>query len=314
MESIKKAFKKMLKELKNFDKNLNYVATKSNQLGLILFWDILWCKLRYGVTSNEYRIFEFYRLDYCKRNTFMSKRRYDFLNDKLVNKKIINTLTNKETFNKKFKDYLKREVEDINNLSFKQTEDAILESKYVIGRSKEASFISSYREYDLKDYRSPAFLAEAMKENKDYLIEPKFKQHKELNKINPLVFVNIVSVYNRGPEIVSSTIKFRDGKELISGYVDLESKCIVGNFKDENGQNYKDNFNGFEIPKLSSVIEIVKLLSEELKEIRQVEWTFIIGSKQIYLLDGNVWDDYVFSQIPEFLKNDEGLMTYYKKF
>ncbi len=313
MDSIKKAFKKMLKELKVFNNNLNYCANKSNNLGLILFWDILWCKLRYGVTSNEYRIFEFYRIDGCKRNTFMSKRRYDFLKDKLVNEKITSTINNKEKFNKKFKDYLKREVSNINDLSFKQTEDIILESKYVIGRSKEASFLTSYKEYNLTDYRSPAFLEEDMKDNKDYLMEKKFNQYKELNKISNLVFVNIVSVYNRGPEIVSSTIKFRDGKEIISGYVDLESKCIVGNFKDENGQNYKENFNGFEIPKLGSCIEITKLLCEELSEIRQVEWTFIIGSKQIYLVDANIWDDYVFSQIPEFLKNGEGLMTYYKR-
>ena len=314
MKSIKNAFKKMIKDLKIFDRNLNYVASKSNQLGLVLFWDILWCKFRYGVTSNEYRIFEFYRLSGSKRNTFMSLRRYDFINSKLVNKKLLNVLNNKEKFNERFKSYLKREVGNINDFSFKQTEDAILETKYVIGRSKEESFISSFTEYNLKDYRSPAFLADAMKENKDYLIEHKFKQHKTLDKINPLVFVNVVSVYNREPDIVSSTIKFKDDKHLISGYVDLDTKCIVGNFKDENGQNYKENFNGFEIPKLKSVIEIAKLLCEELKEIKQVEWTFIIGSRQIYLIDGNVWDDYVFSQMPEFLKDDEGLMTYYKKF
>lgn len=314
MDSIKNELKKMWKNLKVFNKNLNYCASKSNELGLVLFWDIIWSKIRFGVTSNEYRIFEFYNIDYCKRNTFMSKRRYYFLNDKLVNKDLTSTINNKEKFNLRFKDYLKREVGNINSMSFKQIEDTILENKYVIGRSKEASFISSYKEYDLKDYRSPAFLAEDMKENKDYLIERKFQQYKELNKISPLVFVNIVSVYNKGPEIVSSTIKFRDGKEIISGYVDLDNKCIVGNFKDENGQNYKENRSGFEIPKLSSCIEITKLLCEELSELRQVEWTFIIGSKQIYLVDANIWEDYVFSQIPEFLKNNEGLMTYYKKF
>ena len=314
METIKKAFRKLWKDLKVFNKNLNYISSKSNELGFVLFWDMLWCKFRYGITSNEYRIFEFYKIDGCKRNTFMSKRRYDFLNDKLVNKKITSVITNKEKFNERFKNYLKRDVCDINDLSFKQTEDIILESKKVIGRSKEASFVSSFREYDVKDYRSPAFLAEDMKNNKDYIMEYKFNQHKTLNKISSLVLVNIVSVYNRGPEIVSSTIKFKDGKEIISGYVDLDSKCIVGNFKDENGHNYKENFDGFEIPKLSSCIEITKLLSEELKEIRQVEWTFVIGSKQIYLVDANIWDDYVFSQIPEFLKNNEGLMTYYKKF
>lgn len=312
MDSIKKAYKKIVKDLKVFDKNFNYVCTKSNTLGFILFWDILWCKLRYGVTSNEYRIFEFYNLDSNSRNTFMSKRRYEHIKNKLVNKNITNTINNKEKFNTKFSDYLKREICNINKMSFKQIEDFILENKIVIGRSLSTSFISSYKEYDLKDYRSPAFLAKDMQDNKDYLIEKGFNQHKELNKINKMVFVNIVTVYNDKPDIVSATIKFRD-TETITGYIDIDTKCIKGHLKNEKGNNYKENFDGFEIPKFSSTIEIAKLLSEELSEIRQVEWSFIIGSKTIYLVDANIWDDYVFSQMREFLNDDEGLMTYYKR-
>ena len=312
MDSIKKAYKKIVKDLKVFDKNLNYVSSKSNTLGFILFWDILWCKLRYGVTSNEYRIFEFYNIDGSKRNTFMSKRRYERLNEKLVNKNITNTINSKERFNAKFSDYLKRDICNINKMSFKQIEDFILENKFVIGRSLSASFISSYKEYDLKDYRSPAFLAKDMQDNKDYLIEKGFNQHKELNKINKMVFVNIVTVYNDRPDVVSATIKFRD-TETITGYIDIDTKCIKGHLKNEKGNNYKENFDGFEIPKFSSTIEIAKLLSEELSEIRQVEWSFIIGSKTIYLVDANIWDDYVFSQMREFLNDDEGLMTYYKR-
>ena len=313
MDSLDKVFKKLIKDLKVFNKNLNYVTCKSNIFGFVLFWDIIWCKIRYGITSNEYRIFDFYNLSEEKRNTFMSKRRYEFLNERLVNKKIVSVINNKDRFNLKFKDYLKREVYNIKEMSFKEIEDFLIDNKNVIGRSISASFISSYKEYNLSDYRSPAFMAEDMKNNKDYLIEKKFNQHKELNKINPLVFVNVVSVYNKGVDIVSATIKFREGSDIISGFIDIDNKCIIGNFKDEKGSDYKDNFDGFVIPKFKSIIEKVESLSEELSEIRQVEWSFIIGSKSIYLVDAGIWDDYVFSQIREFLKDDEGLMTYYRK-
>ena len=179
--------------------------------------------------------------------------------------------------------------------------------------SGKTSWAETYKKYSLSDYRSPAFMAEDMKENKDYLIEKVFNQHKDLNKINPLVFVNVVSVYNKGVDIVNASIKFRDNKNIITGYIDVDNKCIKGNLKDENGINYKDNYDGLVIPKFKSVIEKVKSLGEELSEIRQVEWSFIIGNRSVYLVDAGVWDDYVFSQIREFLKDDEGLMTYYKK-
>ncbi len=314
MDSVKKTYKKIIKDLKVFNKNLNYVLNKSNDLCFVLFFDILWCKLRFGVTSNEYRIFEFYNINGDKRNTFISRRRYNYLNRKLVNKKVVNIINSKEKFNSRFKNYLKRDISNINEMSFKQIEDFILDNKIVIGRSNSSSYISSYKEYNLKDYRSSAFLADDIKKSKNYLIEKKFIQNKELNKINSLVFVNIVSVYDKKPDIVSASIKYKDNKDIISGYVDLDNKCIKGHLKNEEGKNVDNKFDGFEIPKFNSIIEIVNLLSEELKEIKQVEWSFVIGSKSIYLVDANIWDDYVFSQIPEYLNDNVGLMEYYKKF
>ena len=53
-------------------------------------------------------------------------------------------------------------------------------------------------------------------------------------------------------------------------------------------------------------------ISKELEEVRQLEWSFLVGSKKVYLLGANVWDDYVFTQTPEFLRNKIGLMSYYK--
>lgn len=311
MDSLKKIYKKIVKDLKVFDKNFNYVISKSNTFSFILFWDIIGCRIRYGITSNEYRIFEFYNLSNNKRKTFMSKRKYEHIRNKLVNKNLTNTLNSKERFNSRFKDYLKREVNNINKMSFKQIENFILENKTIIGKSLSASFISSYKQYDLKDYRSPAFLAKDIQDNKDYLLEKPFNQHKELNKIAPMVFVNVVTVYNDTPDVVSATIKFRD-EDTISGYIDIKNKCLKGHLKNEKGKNYSDEFDGFEIPKFKSTIEIAKKLCEELSEVRQVEWSFIIGSKDIYLVDANIWDDYVFCQMREFLDNDEGLMTYYK--
>ncbi len=167
MDSVKKTCKKIIKDLKVFNKNLNYVLSKSNDLCFVLFFDILWCKLRYGITSNEYRIFEFYNINSDKRNTFVSRRRYNYLNRKLVNKKLVNIINNKEKFNSRFKNYLKRDISNINEMSFKQIEDFILDNKMVIGRSNSSSYISSYKEYNLKDYRSSAFLADDIKKSKN---------------------------------------------------------------------------------------------------------------------------------------------------
>jgi hypothetical protein len=297
-----------------FNRNLDYIHDKSGKLYIVLFFDVIWCKIRYGITNNEYRIFEFYKINSDKRKTYLSKRYYRRVNKRLVPIEISNVLTDKELFNNRFKKYLNRDVNNINDLSFKQVEDFILSNNTVLVRSTSSSYLNSYEELNLKNFRSPAFLAEDAKEKNKCIMEKKITQAKDMNSINNVVLLNVVSVYDKKPEIVSSSIKFKSGSNTISGYVDIKKKCIKGWLKDQEGNDFSKDYDGLEIPKFEEVLEIVKELSKELEEIKQVEWSFIIGSKSIYLVDGNIWDDYVFIQTPEFLNNRVGLMSYYKKF
>ena len=101
---------------------------------------------------------------------------------------------------------------------------------------------------------------------------------------------------------------------MISGNINVRKGIITGRFKDENGHNYGEDFDGFIVPYFDEIKEKCALLARELEEIRQVEWSFIVGTRGVVnLVDANVWDDYVFSQTPEFLNNKVGLMSYYKK-
>ena len=314
MSEIKELYNRFKYFMRTFNRNLNYIHDKSGKLYIVLFFDVIWCKIRYGITNNEYRIFEFYKINCDKRKTYLSKRYYRRVNRRLVPIEISNVLTDKELFNNRFKKYLNRDVYNINDLSFKQVEDFILENKTIIARSTSSSYLCSYEELELPNFRSPAFLAEDAREKNKCIIEKKLTQAKDMNSIASPVILNVVSVYDKKPDIVSACIKFKSGVNTISGYVDVKKGKIKGYLKDQEGNDFTKEFDGMEIPKFDEVIEIVKELSQELEEIKQVEWSFIIGSKSIYLVDGNIWDDYVFIQTPEFLNNRVGLMSYYKKF
>ena len=61
--------------------------------------------------------------------------------------------------------------------------------------------------------------------------------------------------------------------------------------------------------------EIKKVASAcalEFDEALEVEWNFVISNTKVYLINANLWDDYVFSQLPMFSKNKVGLMPYYR--
>lgn len=311
-----KSIKKIKKINKNLFKTINYVHKKTDYLRLFLFLDIIWCFIRYGVTFREYRLFEFYRLDSSRRSTYISKRTYKRLKRKLVDDKILNVLTDKSLFLRRFNEYIPRTIYNINDISFKKFEELSLINKKIISRSTHGSFISTYKEYDMKKYRGPGFVLEEIKNNKHLLVESVISQHRILDEINKLVLVNIVSVCNYSSvDLVTSSIKYKVNGKIITGSVDVNGKCIVGHFKDESGNDYGDNYEGLEIPYYNEMKELAVALAHELDEIRQVEWSFMVGSAgDIYLMDANIWTDYVFAQMPEFLNRREGLLSYYKRY
>ena len=85
-----KSFKEELKRiLREFRRTIIYIHQKTKYLYTYLFFDMIWSYIRYGITYNEYRIFEFYDVSCSNRNTYMSARKYKRVNRKLVDKDII---------------------------------------------------------------------------------------------------------------------------------------------------------------------------------------------------------------------------------
>ena len=312
---MEKSFKVFRRIIKNLNKTMKYIHKKEGYLYTFLFLDIVWCYIRYGITYNEYRIFEFYNLEGPKRKTYISRRKYKKIRKKLVSEEIINVVEDKDLFIRRFNNYITEDIHNINNLSFKEFEEFALKNNNLLARGTNSRFINSYKQYDVSKFRSPAFVLEEIKHKKEFLVEKDFKQYKDLNDIADLAIINVVSVVtNKNIDLVTSSLKFRDGNKIISGNINVRKNMIVGNFKDEKGHNYKENFDGFVIPHYDKIKEICALVARELEEIRQIEWSFVIGSRgNVRLIDAGVWTDYVFSQTPEFLNNRIGLMSYYKK-
>ena len=250
-----------------------------------------------------------------KRKTYISKRKYKKIRKSLVSEEITSVVNDKTLFLRRFNSYITRDIYNVNEISFKAFEDLAYDIKELTARSTNSKFINSYKDYVISDYRSPAFALEDIKKKKLYLIEKRINQHKSLDDIAPLVVINVVSVITNGNiDLVTSSLKYKEDNKIIRGNINVRKNIITGRFKDEKGVTYGDNFEGFEIPCFEEIKEKCALLAKELEEIRQVEWSFVVGSRgAVHLVDAGIWEDYVFSQTPEFLNNRVGLMSYYKK-
>lgn len=310
---MKNSFKKFYSNLKNdiyhIKKNINYIHDISGKLRIVIIFDILYSSIRYGISDNEYRIFEFYKIKRDKRKTYLSISKHNRIAWLLEDKKKDSILDDKKQLVEK---YTNRKVYDINKMTFKEFEEFALSSKKVLARSPKSSVIKSFKIYNLSDYRSPAFMSDDIKKSNLSLIEKHIFKEKNLSNINDDIVLITVTTFDG--EIMASSIKYKEESHIISGSIDFKKGVIKGHLKDEDGNNYSSIFEGYEIPKYDKVLELARDLSIKLSDIREVEWTFAIDNKgKVHFMDANKWEDYVFAQTPEFLNARVGLLPKYKK-
>lgn len=313
---FKKIYNKIKTDIKHLNKIIKYVHEETDTFVVITFFDILWCKLKYGISLDEYKYYEFYNINSILRESYLTNRKHNRYSKKIIDYNIIDVILNKKRFINRFESYLNRNILNVNDLSYKEFENLLLENKQVLCRSVNDSFIDSYQIYNLKDFRGPGFILEKIKNNKLYLIEKTFSQHKLLNDINnDLVVLNIVTLTKNGnTKVVSSFITFKDNNKSVYGYVDIKKSVTKGHFRFKDGKLYNENTTNYEIPCLEEAISYVKKLSHELEEIGEINWSLGINNKgKIYLLDASLWNEYYLSQIPEYLNKKVGILSKYRE-
>lgn len=303
LNNLWKSFKAFIKHL---NKTISYVHKHSNMLYIAIFFDILFSFVCFGSSLDEYRLFEFYKINYKKRKTYLTEVKYEFLRDKLINKKILGMLKNKEKLLLRFKEEMKSEVFNTKNMSFKESETLIISNKELIARSENTRFASTAKLFNVSNYRSPAFMLDAINKEKLFFVEKSIQQHKLLRNItDSLVSINAI-VVNRhsNNNVIALTITFKDNNKIVKGFVDIKTKKIKGHLRYEDGSIYNEKINNYEIPCVDEVISLTKKLAKELEEYGLLEFDYCITNhSSIYFMDVNVWTDYIFIQIPEYLNN-----------
>ncbi len=318
------------KNIKGINRSINLIKKKCNKSSIVLFFDMWWSYVRYGVDYDEYRIFEFYLLPGFKRDTYMSKCRHQNLENYLCDVKHLVILNNRIKFYIKFNDCLNREYYNIKELSFKEFEELALKKKELTCRSNNLKGESNTLVLNVKDFRSPAFLLDKAKKNNLNIVEPSIKQNKLFDSINPynMNTVSIVTLLcGNKVDIVSSYVKFGIEKEYkydvnsvkhLTGLVDVKSGVIKHKLVYGEDELYNEHpiskvkLVNLEIPFYEEIKKIAKECAKEFDESLEIEWNFVISDKKVYLINANLWDDYIFAQLPMFSKNKIGLMPYYR--
>ncbi|MBQ5973037.1 MAG: carboxylate--amine ligase [Oscillospiraceae bacterium] len=308
------------------------VHRRSGKNRFVLFWDMLWCGVRYGAGWNDYLIFGWYDMNAAQRDTYVTRVRNKKLITRLNDQTKTDVIDNKGLFRKKFAAYLGREVADVRDLSredfarFVEGRDAIIAKPY-IGESGKG--IEKLKRADFADL--DAFY-DYVTSGRFGLIEEIIVQHPALAHVYPhaLNTYRIVTVVGDDGEVYCAyaTAKFGAGGNFVDNMenggiccpIDRETGRLCGCAHTSALKNYDRHpdtgveLMGYPVPKVDEAVEICRRAAREAApDIRFVGWDAFVTEQGVGIIEGNDYPGYDFWQLPEHTPDKIGLMPFFRK-
>lgn len=339
----------ILKRLKTMDtkamrETIKKVQKENGKSKLSILLDMQKCARCYGAGYSDYYLLEFYKKTDEERNTYLTRGRNADLYKKYCDMDYLHYFVNKDEFNERFKDYLKRDWIKVNGtdkekvFKFFKKHDSFMAKPIdnFGGVGIEKIKTDAFASYDeLYDYLT--------KEGANYELEEVIKQHEEVNKlypdsINTIRVITIVTTEDDKPYI---SIPEEERKNLKLKCHVIYACCRIGNGKcidnftsggmvapvdektgfikfaamDKKKNVYEKHpvtdcmIKGFEFPYWKEVLEMCERASFEIPEVGYIGWDVAITPDGPVFVEGNELPGYNLYQLPIHTPNKIGAMA-----
>ncbi len=286
---------------KNFFIILDKISKRSNKLKILVFFDIILCSFFYGSGYVDYYLFNFENVSRKKRKTFITRSINNEYIKKLNNRKYYKYFDNKDLFNEKFRDFIKRDYLNLNKCDFKEFKKFVNKHKTFIAKPLNGTGGVGVKKVSInKDEKE---IYDNLKNNKQFLLEECVIQKDYLSKLYPhsVNTLRIVTLrVNGDTHIVARILRIGNKGNIVDNfhkdgmYTTLDECGIVSKPAiDRDGNIYyihpetKESVINFRIYNFEEIINFVKKASEVIPEIGYVGWDIAITDKGPVLIEGN---------------------------
>lgn len=314
--------------INNMFKIIAKINQKTGKSKIFLFFDIIYCGLKYGAGYYDYQEFEFYLLKNKERKTYLTRVKNNYIIKKYNDSSAFYKFDNKGIFNDLFKTYLHRDYLIIDQNSY---------NKYLVFIKKHPIFIvkpidgnggKGVQKIDIKENKDLSKLFNELLLRKQILLEEYIIQNKEINKLSPSS-VNTLRLFtfydNKNVYVLNSVFKIGNG-----GVTDNFSSGSMYTFLDDNGQVMipaidkddhvfiihpltKTKIVGFKVPYYKEAINLVKECSKIVPNVRYIGWDVAITNDGPVIIEGNCYPG-IFQMKPSLSNTHEGLISKYQKY
>ena len=302
-------------------------AKESKKLSVIIFFDMIYCALKYGAGYLDYRTFNFAKMPAKRRKTFVTRGINNEIIRKLNNREDYEKFENKIKFNEIFKDYVKREWLELKN--FDEFAEFIKNKTFIMAKPLGELCGHGVEKIDVTN-AEPEALYNQLTANNQLLVEEYIVQHSEIARIYSTSVNTIRMVTIANPDevhVVFRALRMGSGDSVVDnfhfgGMVAIldETGSIITDAINEKHEIFSKHpasgvtFKGTKIPFFKEAEEMVKTAARLVPGIRYVGWDIAITETGPQFIEANHNPAYDFYQTRTYMaEHENGLLPLFKK-
>lgn len=338
----------ILKRLKTMDtkamrETIKKVQKENGKSKLSILLDMQKCARKYGAGYSDYYLFEFYKRTDEERNTYLTRGRNAMLYKRYCDMDYLHYFVNKDEFNERFKEYLKRDWIKVNGTDKKKVVEFLNKHDTFMAKPIDNFGGIGIEKIKTSEYDSIDKIYDYLtREGANYELEEIIKQHPDLDKlypgsINTIRVITIITTDDNKPYISIPTEERKNAKlkcrvvyaccrigngKCIDNFtsggmvtpVDEKTGIIKYPAMDKRKHIYEKHpvtdckIPGFQLPYWNEVLEMCKKASFEIPEIGYVGWDVAITPTGPVFVEGNELPGYDLCQLPIHSPDNIGAM------
>ncbi len=310
-------------QFKRMNEVLNREASLNNRSRLSIKMDYLGCVFKYKLGYVDYMKGNYANLNDTDRSKMLNTENYRKLLAYLNPIKYRVTMDDKIVCNKIFHNYIKRDYIDLRVTSLNEFKKFVKEKEIVFAKLVDGfggDGVKKIVANNIDDYEK---LYKDLIEKRQYLIEEKIIQHKELDKINEFAVNNIriVTILKDGEvNIFERILRINDGlTDTISSH-DIQGRLddkgnLISRMVDDDLNVFETHpvtgfkFEGIKIPFMKETIELCEKAALEVPNIRLIGWDIAITKDGPEIIEVNPYPCYTNYQY-YLMHDDDEKMNY----
>lgn len=318
---------------KEFFQDIGVMHRQSGKSQIALFFDVIWCGLRYGCGRADYRLFEFWRLSAKQRATFLTRAKNNWIVRTYNQPGWRCVLEDKVQFNQFYHDLLGRKWIDLRTAALPEFSEFMQGLDAIIAKPLAKSGGTGIEKLHRADYASDAELLAYLQSHDFGLAEECLVQVPELAEYNSYSVntYRICTILIDGtPHVLYFYVRVGSGHRVVdnlhSGGITCPVDPQTGRIKYPGYSAYlgerrtytehpetHHKFVGEQLPMTQEAIALAFTAARRLPQVAYVGWDIAITPNGPALIEGNPFPGHDLLQLPPHAPDGIGVLPEFRE-